>query len=119
MGRGRGRGGAPPAWGEGSAARAWEDLASADAAKGFAAVRLLRANPEKALAILAERTKPPAVPANLKELVADLGSEDFATRERASAARWRHWASRRVRRRRMRRGADPEAAKRASDLLAH
>jgi WD40 repeat protein len=109
---------APPAWGEGSAARAWEDLASADAAKGFAAVRLLRANPEKALAILAERTKPPAVPANLKELVADLGSEDFATRERASAALASLGESARPALADAARGADPEAAKRASDLLA-
>jgi RNA polymerase sigma factor (sigma-70 family) len=77
--------GKPAAW-EGAGDKVWDDLASKDAARAFAAIRTLRANPEKAIALLKERTTLAALPENLKQLVADLGSEDFATREKAMEA---------------------------------
>ena len=76
----------PPAWDAAAANRVWDELASKDGAKAFAAIRLLRANPDKAVPFLKERTKLPTVPENLKQLLADLGSEDFATREKATDA---------------------------------
>jgi len=77
--------GKPLAW---DADKAWDDLCSKDAAKAFAAMRMLRANPEQAVPLLKERAKLPAPPEAevLKKLLADLGSADFATREKATAA---------------------------------
>lgn len=108
----------PPAWDAGTADRVWADLASKDAAVAFAAVRLLRANPEKAVPLLAERTKLPAVPTNLKDLLADLGADDFATRERATAALADLGEAARPSLAEAARATDPEAKKRAGELLA-
>jgi RNA polymerase sigma factor (sigma-70 family) len=81
-------GGAPPAWDATAADKVWDELSSKDAAKAFAAIRLLRANGEKAVALLKDRAKLPAAPdANtLKKLFTDLASEDFPTREKATEA---------------------------------
>jgi WD40 repeat protein len=109
----------PPAWEAATADRVWDELASTDGAKAFAAIRLLRANPEKAVPLLAERTKLPAAPGNVKQLLADLGSEDFATRERATeglAAAGE--AVRPALAAEAARTASPEAKKRLGELLA-
>jgi RNA polymerase sigma factor (sigma-70 family) len=76
-----------PKWNADAADRVWADLA-ADPVKGFAAMRMLRSEPEKVIPFLKERTKLPSAPAAevLKRLLADLDSEDFTTREKATEA---------------------------------
>jgi hypothetical protein len=65
----------------------WDDLAGADATRAARAVRRLQGDPERAVAALGERLRPAGADARqLARLVADLGSEDFATREKAQAA---------------------------------
>jgi hypothetical protein len=110
-------GGPPPAW---DADSAWDELASKDAVRAFTTVRQLRANPEKAVAMLKERTKPPAAPepAVLKKLLADLSSEDFANREKATeqlAVAGESVRSALVAERG--RNPSPEATQRLSDLI--
>jgi WD domain, G-beta repeat/WD40-like Beta Propeller Repeat len=63
----------------------WADLASHDSAKGFRAVVTLGAIPDEAADLIGKRLKPRAVPNHVavKAWVADLGSEDFLTREAA------------------------------------
>ena len=65
---------------------AWADLAGGDAARGFAAIRYLTKNPEKAVPYLAERLKPVAAAdaRTVATLIAQLESPRFAERERAS-----------------------------------
>jgi WD40 repeat protein len=65
-----------------------EALASGDAARAFEAVAALAGCPEKAVPLLRAGLKPAAVveAGHVEQLVADLDSDDFATRERASAA---------------------------------
>ena len=77
--------GEPPAW-DGKAV--WDDLASADAATAFAAVRRVRYNPTKAVAFLRDATRLPAAPtaARWRELVAELGTKDYKTREAATVS---------------------------------
>ncbi len=77
--------GAVPAWNPAAADHVWEDLA-ADPVKAFAAIRLLRSHPANALPFLRDRAKlPTALDATtLKKLFADLASEDFKTREKAT-----------------------------------
>jgi hypothetical protein len=81
------RTGKPLAWEQTSADQVWNDLASKDAARALLAIRLLRANPEKAVVLLKERTKllPPDAE-TVKKLLADLGSNDPQTREKATDA---------------------------------
>jgi len=71
----------------GAHAKAWDDLADADAGAGFRAVRVFAAGAD-ALPVLRDRMKAVRGPdmAAVGRWIADLGSEDFATRERASAA---------------------------------
>src|SRR5262249_53288019 len=66
--------GRAPAWDAADAERVWDDLASADAARAFAAMRRLRANPAAAVPLLRDKTKLPRPPdaATLKKLFADL-----------------------------------------------
>jgi hypothetical protein len=66
----------------------WEDLGSGNAARGFTAIRRLRANPTPALVLLAERIKLPVAPdaAALKKLFADLASDEYEDREKAEQA---------------------------------
>ena len=117
MGCRGGTAGKPPAWDETAADKLWDDLASKDAAKAFAAIRLLRANPDKAVPLFKERTKLVSLPENLKQLLADVGSEDFASARRQQSL------SRRSATRRGRTGAGvgratvPEAKKRLGELL--
>jgi RNA polymerase sigma factor (sigma-70 family) len=69
-------------------ARAWADLAGADAARAFRARGALVSAPEETVAWLRGRLKraAPADAARLKQLVADLGSKQFAVRDKAQAA---------------------------------
>jgi WD40 repeat protein len=64
----------------------WSDLAAADAARAFRAVRRLARSPEQVVALLKEKVIParPADPKRVARLIADLDSDDFATREKAS-----------------------------------
>src|SRR5207247_1791195 len=65
---------------------AWNDLASDDAATAFRAILALAADPVCA-AFLRQRVKPvvPAPADQVRQLIADLDSAVFATRERATA----------------------------------
>jgi WD40 repeat protein len=69
-------------------AKAWADLAGADAARAFRARGALACAPEEAVALLKGRLKraAPADAALLKKLLADLGSERCAVRDKAQAA---------------------------------
>jgi WD40 repeat protein len=62
----------------------WEDLASADGVRGFAAVGKLAQSPA-AVALLRSKVKPAtaAGEAALRAVVADLGSDKFAVRQKA------------------------------------
>jgi RNA polymerase sigma factor (sigma-70 family) len=64
----------------------WADLASPDAARGHQAIGKLACRPKQALALLREHLRPAAevAPERLARLVADLGSETFATRQKAA-----------------------------------
>ncbi|HYT87718.1 MAG TPA: WD40 repeat domain-containing protein, partial [Gemmataceae bacterium] len=63
----------------------WDDLAGADAARAFRAIRVLRAFPEKSLPLLRDKLRPvrTADPKHLKELLADLDWSNFRLRQRA------------------------------------
>jgi hypothetical protein len=80
--------GPPPAWDPAGSDRVWEELASPDAAKAFAAVRRLRGNPSAAVPFLRQRAKLPVAPSPdaLKALFADLDAADFGEREKATSA---------------------------------
>jgi hypothetical protein len=65
----------------------WADLGAADQRKAYRAVLLLSDDPESSLAYLRDRAQPPTVPnalAKLPKWIADLDSDDFATREKAT-----------------------------------
>jgi hypothetical protein len=61
---------------------AWADVAGDDALRAYRAVRRLAAAP----AFLADRVRPVAVPdgAHLARLIAELGADDFGTRQKAA-----------------------------------
>jgi WD40 repeat protein/beta-lactamase regulating signal transducer with metallopeptidase domain len=65
----------------------WDDLAGADAARALRAVGKLAGAPGRAVPFLEGRLKPavPVDPGKIAGWIADLGSEKFAVRERASA----------------------------------
>jgi RNA polymerase sigma factor (sigma-70 family) len=65
----------------------WADLASDDGGKAYAAARLLRADPARAVPFLQERLKPKAEGPDekkVKQLIADLDAEEFDKRESAT-----------------------------------
>jgi Tol biopolymer transport system component len=65
----------------------WIDLGGDDARKAYAALRILRAAPADSLPFLQERLKPKPASADAKKvaaLIADLDSDDFDTREKAT-----------------------------------
>src|SRR5262245_7725277 len=66
--------------------RLWDDHAETDAARAGRAIRLLAALPTKAVPMLKERLKPVAKPdaERLKQWIADLDSDRFGVRERAT-----------------------------------
>ncbi len=76
---------APP--GDEALRAAFADLAAADPAKAWAAVRLLAAAPDRAVGLITGAVRPAAAldPAVVDKLLADLDSNAFAARERATA----------------------------------
>jgi RNA polymerase sigma factor (sigma-70 family) len=66
----------------------WTDLTGADAAKAYAAIHALAAAPAQAVPLLRKHVRPgpPVDTARFNRLVADLNSDSFAVREKASAA---------------------------------
>jgi WD40 repeat protein len=63
----------------------WSDLASEDAERAFRAVQRLARAPGQAVALLGPKVAArPAEPKRVARLIADLDSDDFATREKAS-----------------------------------
>jgi hypothetical protein len=65
----------------------WADLGSEDAARAYRAIHGLVAIPQKALLLFREHLKPSAAP-DLRQIdrsLADLDSNDYATRQKASA----------------------------------
>jgi RNA polymerase sigma factor (sigma-70 family) len=72
---------------KGTLAEAWEGLADADGKVGFQAQGRFLAEPGKAAEWLAARVTPVRLPdpSRVKALIADLDSDDFASRERATA----------------------------------
>jgi hypothetical protein len=63
----------------------WGDLAGADAGRAYQAVRRLAAAPAEAVPYLGERLRPAAGDTrNLPRLIADLQSDQFAVRDRAT-----------------------------------
>lgn len=71
----------PPNRGE----KLWADLDDADAARAYEALRALAADPKQAVSLVRGRVKPARAPeaTRLKKLIADLDSDDFATRMEA------------------------------------
>jgi WD40 repeat protein len=66
--------------------QAWTDLANADARKAYLALWALAADPEQTLARLRERLRPAAAvdSKRVQRLIADLDSEEFLVRQKAS-----------------------------------
>jgi WD40 repeat protein len=66
----------------------WRDLASQDAPTAYAALKSLIAAPREAVSLLEKRLAPARVapPDHLARLIADLDHDEFAIRERATAA---------------------------------
>jgi RNA polymerase sigma factor (sigma-70 family) len=64
----------------------WNDLGDADAARAFAAAATLAASPKQAVAVARERLKPAVAPdaKRMKALLAELDSDNFEDREKAS-----------------------------------
>src|SRR5262249_52686995 len=68
-----------------AAARAWDELAGADAARAFDAVCRLVASPAEAVPLLRAGLRPARLDAaRVRRRLADLASEDFEAREAAS-----------------------------------
>src|SRR5262249_10200093 len=66
-------------------ASAWADLGSEEDGKAHAALRMLRADPERSVPFLRQRLKPRAERPDaqkLKQLITDLDADKFATREK-------------------------------------
>ncbi len=73
---------------EGEAAALWEDLARGDARKAGQAIWTLTAAPQRTLALLRARLRPPDPPpaadvARIGRLIDQLDDDDFATRDKA------------------------------------
>jgi hypothetical protein len=68
-------------------AKAWAELAGADAARAFRARWTLDSSPREAVAFLKDHLHPaqPADADHVRRLLSDLGSERFAVRDRAQA----------------------------------
>ena len=65
----------------------WSDLAGADAAKAYKAIRAFSAAPGQAISFLAERLRPArsAKKEEVDRLLADLDSDDFDIRDKATS----------------------------------
>jgi hypothetical protein len=77
--------GRPGRRGRGAREALWADLAGADAARAFDALRTLSASPGQAVALLKERLRPasPPDPERLARLLADLESDGVERRRQA------------------------------------
>lgn len=66
--------------------RTWDTLTQRDAAAGYRAIQALVADPERSIPLLRTRLKPVPVVAEvqLKRWIAELGSDQFAEREKAA-----------------------------------
>jgi WD40 repeat protein len=65
----------------------WADLGSEEGGKAYAAMRMLRADPANSVPFLKKQLRPRTERPDekqIKQLIADLDSDDFATREKAS-----------------------------------
>jgi hypothetical protein len=101
-------------------ASAWDDLAGADAKTAYRAVGLLAEAPGQSLPFLRERLRPaqPVDARRVERLLAALGSEDFAERERATQELEREGDQAEAALRRLLAGnPSPEARRRAEGLL--
>jgi hypothetical protein len=75
----------PAAWDKDTPARLWAALAGDPATEAYPAMWALLAAPERALELLQERLRPdPPLDRRVKQLIADLGHDQFAPREQAS-----------------------------------
>jgi hypothetical protein len=65
----------------------WKDLADEDAARAYAAIRKLAASPHATVPFLRQRLRPvpPVDDKRIARLIADLDSDDFATRQNSAA----------------------------------
>jgi WD domain, G-beta repeat len=77
---------AKPAATDADPAALWDDLASPDAARAYKAIRALAAAPQKSVPLLKEKVPPvrPVPRETIARLIADLDSDDFATRQKAT-----------------------------------
>jgi WD40 repeat protein len=111
----------PPIQSALSPASLWNDLASADAAKAYQAVRAMINAPQRTLPYLAERLGP-APPVDEKQLttwISQLGNDRFATRQQASRELEKCGdAARPFLERAQESKLSPEAARRVRQLLA-
>jgi WD40 repeat protein len=101
--------------------RLWADLAGDDAGRAWAAVFALAAAPEQSVPFLRGRLRPAAAsdPGRVRKSIADLDSEDFATREAASRELERLGSEAEAELRQAQAtGPPPEARKRLEALLA-
>jgi dipeptidyl aminopeptidase/acylaminoacyl peptidase len=98
--------------------RLWTDLADADAARGYQAIRLLL-RAEQTVGLLRERLHPAKAtdPARLKRLVAELDSDDFAVREKATRDLTSLGSTAESALRRALPGASAEARRRIEEIL--
>jgi RNA polymerase sigma factor (sigma-70 family) len=97
----------------------WQDLGAADAALAYRVLGVLTAAPREAVPFLERRVRALPSPAGrLPRVLADLGADDFAVRERASAelARLGEEAEPALREL-LQHGSEPEARRRAEQLL--
>jgi WD40 repeat protein len=97
----------------------WSDLAAQDAARAYRAVLALSATPQAATFLAARlRPGPLAEPRRLAALLADLGSDDFETREAATVALSRlSGRAEEALRKALAGSATPEARRRIGELL--
>ncbi len=72
--------------GEGGLQHLWADLGGEDASRAYEAIGLLAATPKDALPFLRDRLQPaqPADPQRVRQLIADLDSNEFARRDAVS-----------------------------------
>lgn len=99
---------------------AWSALASTDAAEAYRNMRTLQSVPEQTVPFLAERLRPTSPPdaERLKRLLAQLDSEEFAQRERATEElRKLGWAAEPALRKALADNPSLEARKRIQTLL--
>jgi WD40 repeat protein len=104
----------------GTLADAWKALAGPDGKAAFQAQGRFLAEPAKAVEWLAAQGTPAAAadPDGMKALIADLDNEEFATRERATAALREHGAAAEAALREVvAKSASAEARRRAEELL--